>query len=490
VQPTFPEPQNTQHPPKPSRIDMSPEPVYVPPAPKLPEADRPSYEDRKEKRSPDGVPYEPVKTSDIYGPDSQGYEAPRQSNIQYVSGGDLGSFYNSAGDLIYQVPIGTRLPKGAKITEVTYEKKESGETEAKISYLSLEQQEVLASLELDASKWRSSGFADYAGKYNFPSMPEGAKILDVTEVTTDTGAKTLDVSYLTREQQEQIKNFEVNTPTTNYETTLDQQSNVDTIRLSNIRSAFAPIQSYYREVAKKELEFNALPVETKISELQRFDLMPESLKDLSKLPSGVTISDVTFSGGELQFSFDTSKAEQRLIKAKESEFLSLPPSQRVSEAQRVMPQLFEDISADRQVTDVTYALGEITVFTAPKQTASKDGWSFKVDGEKPTLPFSVPKGEGLGFTVPEGMRISGSQEVTIEPLNLDRTSEAYLTANSWSKPVDYPVQATQYLFEPLEPLPEKQPQSFTDQLLDLNSRFGNIRGVNESIFGFKKVNYL
>ena len=115
---------------------------------------------------------DPIRYVDAYGADSQGYESPKQPNIQYVSGGKLQSFYNTSGELIYQVPLGTKLPKGAKITDVTYSKNETGESVANISYLTLEQQKTLEELEGDAPKWKQAGFTEYAGKAFFPDLAE------------------------------------------------------------------------------------------------------------------------------------------------------------------------------------------------------------------------------------------------------------------------------------------------------------------------------
>ena len=382
---------------------------------------------------------DPIRYVDAYGADSQGYESPKQPNIQYVSGGKLQSFYNSSGELIYQVPLGTKLPKGAKITDVTYSKNETGESVADISYLTLEQQKTLEELEGDASKWEQSGFGEFGGRYIFPELPKDAQLIKAEEITDESGSKQLKYSYTQPNQQQII-------PTESQE--LDQsRMSLEQLRLSNIASAFKPIREYNQAVAVKESEFMKLTPEQRVSEVKR--LMPEAFTDIGPLPEGVTISDAQFKGGQLIFSFDTSQAEQQLIKAKESEFMKLTPEQRVSEVKRLMPEAFTDVSEDQYVSDVKYQDGELS-FTV-KANPRKE--RYNIDPTSP-IPGNYFDKTGKVFSpvdLPKDVKISKITE--IEPLgpflpDQDRSPIIMFTTETESKQT---VQESEFT-----PLPQDQ----------------------------------
>lgn len=294
----------------------------------------------------------------------QPLETPRQVGVVFTTGritqAEIDA-YSARGKVL--VPDNLKLPRGAKVTGSRIEN-----GEIYVSYKTTEALELEQQLNLDASKWKQAGFSEYAGKAFFPDLAEYGE-----------GA------YLGRSEAGEPAIF---TPAPQADSTglnnIDTLNSIDAARLLNIRAAYQPVQEYYKQVAIKTAEFNALPAETKISEVQR--MMPDAFKDVS---SDLFVKDVTYDGGELLF---TTGIKPEAVTAKAQEFNRLPLGTRISEVRRLMPAAFEGLPRNQPITELTFtngglqiALGKST--TDPKQPLS--GSIFRAQGE-PDYEVNIP----------------------------------------------------------------------------------------------------
>jgi len=381
----------------------------------------------------------------------QPLETPRQVGIVFTTGritqAEIDA-YSARGKVL--VPDNLKLPRGAKVTGSRIE-----DGQIIVEYKTTEMQELEQQLNLDAVKWEQAGFTEYAGKAFFPDLPQYGE-----------GA------YLGRSEAGEPAIF---APTTQAD---GAGLNADTARLLNTRAAFAPVQEYYKQVDIKTAEFNALPAETKVSELKRFDMMP------ADLPKDTVVTDVTYKGGKLDF---TLAVDPVAVAQKEADFMKLPPSMRVMQAERFLPDVMANLPAGKKVVDVTIKEGQLLFAfevspeaPAVSSRSPKDGWTFAVKGEKPALAFPLPQGEGLGFTVPAGMNLK-VDNIIIQPLKDAKYTNNFLGGKGWSTPLNEPVKATQYSFEPIEQAPDTSAKlSVTAQMQNLNQDLNRaIPGVSD-----------
>jgi hypothetical protein len=322
-------------------------------------------------------------------------ETPKQVGVVFTTGSITQAEIDAyAARGVILVPDSLKLPVGARVTGSKIE-----DGQILVSFQTKEQIDMLAA---DAPKWATAGFSELSGVALFPELPAGATLVSAE-------LKEGQLLY-------------------SYQPPIDPQT-VEVNRLLSIRQAFAPVSAYYQAVSAKTAEFNALPLETKISEIKR--LMPDALVETQDR----IITDVTYTGNALNFS---SIIDPKAVTAKEQEFMSLSPSQRVAEVQRLMPDAFMTAGVDvSKVVDVQLEKGQL-VFVSESPTPVKQEAEFL--------------GPVQGFKVPEGYEFKG---VETEKLNVLSPSEKKLAqnwlggaANTFSQPTGKEATVSKVVLEP------------------------------------------